>query len=503
MNLPATAFINPDGSNQAAVRELLHQTVDLLVDAMAGADQRSPLPAPPEDLSDLAGVSWRAVDEQVLLAQVRSHLHHAMNAAHPGYIGHMDSIPTTVSVMGDMIAAAVNNNLLSVEMSPLFSRLEPQVMQAIAQAFGLGPQAGGVLVSGGSLANLQALAVARNVKLNATQTGISGMAQPVFFASEVAHTSLQKAAMLLGLGTEGAIAVKTNADSQIDLTDLTQKIKQARQQGQQPFAVIATAGTTVTGSIDPIPDIATLAQTNDLWLHVDAAYGGAVIFSEQYRHQLAGIEQADSVTFNPQKWLYVAKTCASVLFKNFSQLTQHFRVAAPYMGDDETFINLGELTVQGTRHADILKLWLSLQHIGKAGYGSIIDHNYRLAERFTAHVQARPALTLASRPQMNIICFRGTPAPVSPEQWDSWNQALQRYLLKHGHTFLSLPTYRGQRWLKAVLLNPFTTEQQIDALFQQIDRFLGSSPDPRQLLASDLERSSRLQSESGRSHACE
>ena len=231
----------------------------------------------------------------------------------------------------------------------------------------------------------------------------------------------------------------------------------------------------MTALLYPIPEIAQVAQAHDLWLHVDAAYGGAVVFSERYRHQLQGIEQADSVTFNPQKWLYVAKTCASILFKDFQILQHHFRVAAPYMGDNigdnDALLNLGEFTVQGTRHADILKLWLSLQHIGKAGYSHIIDHNYALAEYFTTQVQQRSFLTLAGQPQMNIICFRGTPFQLSQERWDAWNQALQQYLLTEGHTFLSLPTYRGQRWLKAVLLNPYTTTEHLDNLFHGIDGF--------------------------------
>ncbi|MEO1590559.1 MAG: aminotransferase class V-fold PLP-dependent enzyme [Cyanobacteria bacterium J06632_22] len=474
--LPSTAFLNPDGSNRDAVRELLHQTVDLLIETMTAAERRAPLPAPGAlaekyTASTAVSVPQQSVKTETLLQQVRSHLLQAMNAAHPGYIGHMDSIPTTMSILGDMVAAAVNNNLLSVEMSPLFSRLEPLVMAEIAKEFGLGEQSGGVLVSGGSLANLQALAVARNAKLNALATGISGLPQPVLFASEVAHTSLQKAAMMLGLGTHGVIPIRTNANSQIEPQDLANKIEQAYHQGQHPFAVVATAGTTVTGSIDPIPDIAHIAQTHNLWLHVDAAYGGAVIFSDQHRHQLEGIEQADSVTFNPQKWLYVAKTCASVLFKNFNVLQQHFRVAAPYMGDDGSWFNLGEFTVQGTRHADILKLWLSLQHLGKTGYANIIDHNYALTQHFTTQVQQRSYLTLAGQPQMNLICFRGTPRHLTTAQWDSWNQSLQQYLIDQGHTFLSLPTYRGQRWLKAVLLNPFTTEQHINTLFEQIDAF--------------------------------
>lgn len=479
--LPDTAFIDPTGGNRAEIEALLHQVVTLLVDEMTGAIARSPLPDPiaTDQLAQWAQIPQQPVETAVLLGQMRSHLRQAMNAAHPGYIGHMDSIPTTMSVIGDLLAAALNNNMLSVEMSPVFSRLEVLVLRQIAARFGLGPAAGGVMVSGGSLANLQALTVARNLAFDAVKTGVVGLErQPVFFVSEAAHTSLQKAAMIMGLGAEAAIAVRTNANSQIDLQDLSDKIDQAQQSGQQPFALVATAGTTVTGNIDPIADMARLAQAHRLWFHVDAAYGGAVMFSPEQRSQLAGIDQADSITFNPQKWLYITKTCATLLFKDFGVLKRSFRIPAPYMSDDSQWPNLGELTIQGTRHPDILKLWLSLQHLGAAGYADIIRHSYRLTAQFVSAVQARPELQLASQPETNLVCFRLAPDQIDPSQWDTLNAQLQRYLLSppdRTAVFLSLPTYRRQRWLKAVLLNPYTRCQTIEQLFAKIDQFIADN----------------------------
>lgn len=479
--LPSNAFIHPAGDNAAEIEALLHQVVTLLVEEMASAGERSPLPNPieTETLRQWAHIPEQSVDADVLLERVRSQIQHAMNAAHPGYIGHMDSIPTTMSVIGDLLAAALNNNMLSVEMSPVFSRLESLVMKQIAERFGLGSESGGVIVSGGSLANLQALSVARNVAFDAVDNGVVGLAQqPVFFVSEVAHTSMQKAAMMMGLGTNAAVAVHTNANAQIDIDDLEDKLAQAKRRGQKPFAVVATAGTTVTGNVDPIEAIADIASTHSLWFHVDAAYGGAIAFSPQHRHLLAGIHRADSVTFNPQKWLYVAKTCATILFKNVDVLKSHFRILAPYMGNDSEWINLGELTVQGTRHPDILKLWLSLQHIGSEGYGQIIEHNYRLTEQFVQAVQARKHyLQLASQPQMNLVCFRLAPDSTSEDSRDALNAQLQQYLLTPdtaaaSSVFLSLPSYRKQKWLKAVLLNPFTTETTIQQLFKKIDDFV-------------------------------
>ncbi|MEO1391923.1 MAG: aminotransferase class V-fold PLP-dependent enzyme [Cyanobacteria bacterium J06634_5] len=476
MALPKTAFVDPAGSNRTEIETLLHQAVALLVEVLAEAGNGSPLPTtlPIDQLERWAEIPRQSQDADLLLGEVRSHLTHSMNPAHPGYIGHMDSMPTVMSMVGDLLVAAINNNMLSVEMSPVFSRLEPLVMAQIAQQFGLGNKAGGVMVSGGSLANLQALTVARNIAFDALKTGVVGLSRkPVFFVSEVAHTSMQKAAMMMGLGSDAAIAIRTNANSQLDIADLNANIERARQTQQTPFAIVATAGTTVTGNIDPIVEIGAIAQSHNLWFHVDAAYGGALIFSPEYRHLLEGIEQADSVTFNPQKWLYVTKTCATVLFKDLDSLKSHFRILAPYMGDDDQWSNLGELSVQGTRHPDILKLWLSLQHLGTSGYAEIIRHNYNLTEQFTEAVKARHTLQLASQPQMNLICFRLAPKNVAAKQWDSLNAQLQHFLLRAKTPFfLSLPTYRQQSWLKAVLLNPYTCPQDIETLFQAIDTFI-------------------------------
>ena len=477
--LPNTAFIDPTGGNRDEVEALLRQAVTLVVEELSHANARSPLPSPPSTaiLKQWAAIPERSVAADVLLEQVRSQIHYAMNAAHPGYIGHMDSIPTTLSVIGDLLVAALNNNMLSVEMSPVFSRLEPLVMRQLAAKFGLGAQAGGVMVSGGTLANLQALTVARNVHFDAVEKGLVGLTrQPVFFVSAAAHTSMQKAAMMMGLGSQAAIAIRTNANSQIDIADLKDRLAEAKQVNQQPFAIVATAGTTVTGNVDPIEEMGAIARQHNLWFHVDAAYGGALIFSPEHRHLLAGTSQADSITFNPQKWLYVAKTCATALFKNFDVLKQHFRILAPYMGDDEQWSNLGELTVQGTRHPDILKLWLSLQHIGTMGYAEIIRHSYALTSQFTSEIHSRPWLQLASQPQMNLVCFRLVPPWVDSDRLNDLNKQLQQYLLSlpdpAASVFLSLPTYQNQRWLKAVLLNPYTSSDTIRQLFVQINRFV-------------------------------
>jgi glutamate/tyrosine decarboxylase-like PLP-dependent enzyme len=470
-DLPDSGFIDPHGANAEAVRHLAEDLLDQLLTQLEAADDRSPLPEASDALSAAIPQSPRSQDD--LLDDLETAVEGSMNPAHPGYIGHMDTMPTTISVLGDLVASAVNNNMLSVEMSPVFSELEVQLTEAIASEFGLGPDASGVLASGGSLANLHALSVARNYAFDIHSGGVTGLDQePVLFASEVSHTSLQKAAMLLGLGTDAVVAVETDDHSRMDPASLEQAIERAERGGLAPFCVVATAGTTTTGNIDPLLAIHDIAREHDLWLHVDAAYGGALVFSEAERHRLDGIERADSVTFNPQKWCYVAKTCAMALFADIDVLQEDFRVGAPYMRGDDAIPNLGELSVQGTRRAEILKLWLTFQHLGRNGLEQLIDESYRLTATVRNRVAGREDLELASEPEMNLVCFRAAPEWCPPEERDDLNSQLQQTLLSEYEIFVSLPTYRDSRWLRVVLLNPFTGEATIDRLFDGIDDFL-------------------------------
>jgi glutamate/tyrosine decarboxylase-like PLP-dependent enzyme len=469
--LPDGAFVDPHGENADAVQEFVESVLDQLLSQLTSASDRSPLPA--DSTVPAAEIPEHSSETASLLNDIEAIVEESMNPAHPGYIGHMDTMPTTVSMVGDLVAAAINNNMLSVEMSPVFSELEVQLVKQIAAEFGLGPDAGGVLASGGSLANLHALTVARNRAFDVHETGLTNVDRPpVLFTSEVAHTSLQKAVMVLGLGTNAVVPIETDQHSRMRPTALETAVEQAETNGQAPFCVVATAGTTTTGNIDPLPAIHDVATDHDLWLHVDAAYGGALVFSEQERDQLQGIENADSVTFNPQKWCYVAKTCAMALFADTEVLEEDFRVGAPYMRGDNAIPNLGELSVQGTRHADVLKLWLTFQHLGRAGLNQLINESYQLTADVRDRIADREALELASEPEMNLVCFRAVPDWCPIADLDELNGRLQQTLLAEHEIFVSLPTYRDSRWLRVVLLNPFADEATVDRLFNGIDVFL-------------------------------
>jgi len=469
--LPVAAFVDPHGANREAVEHLAQQVLDLVLEYASTAAARPPLPNRAKDL-DYDQLFEAPASEQDLIDRLTDLMAGAANLGHPGYIGHMDPAPTTASMLGALVTAALNNNMLLLELSPTLSRLEHRLMEQLAQRFGLGEAAGGMMASGGTLANLQALAVARNAAFEAVHHGIVQLdRQPVVLASEAAHISIRKAAMLLGLGADAVLSVPTNADAQMDVNALQEIIAQANASGHHPFCLVATAGTTVTGNIDPLDDIAQIAHAHGLWYHVDAAYGGALIFSSQQRHRLRGIEHADSVTFNPQKWMHVARTSAMVLVRDVAVLDRAFRLRAAYAADTDAFTDLGEISVQGTRHADVLKLWLSLLHLGPGGYARLIDASYDRTARFVEHIRQRPFLELATTPETNLVCFRAVPAPLSVDRQDAWNARLHAFLRERG-VFLSLPAFRGHRWLRAVLLNPYTDETTLDRLFDAIDAFV-------------------------------
>ena len=458
----------------APLAESLRHGLDAVLAHLAAAPARPPMPTG-EPLADAllapdALLPAAPVATDVLLGRLRAVLDGSMNPWSPGYVGHMDTVAAPMSLVGDLAASAVNNNMLSDEMSPALSRLERALVRAIAGRFGLGDAAGGVLTAGGSLANLLALAAARNRAFGARRDGIVGLARrPVLLASTLAHSSLEKSAMFLGLGTDAVIPVATDPAGRMDAAALDAAIVDAVRRGTAPFAVVATAGTTVLGSVDPLAAAADAAARHGLWLHVDAAYGGALLFSGRERARLAGIERADSVTFNPQKWCWVAKTCAMALFRDGAVLERDVRVGAPYMRDAGGPANLGELGPQGTRRADALKLWLTLQQLGGDGIGAHVERGMRLARRMAGALRARPAFELAVEPELNLVCFRLALPAASPAERDAANAALQQRLLREHGVFLSLPTYQGARWLRAALLHPALDDAAIDAIVARLD----------------------------------
>jgi glutamate/tyrosine decarboxylase-like PLP-dependent enzyme len=473
---PAAAFIDPRGRNREEMRTLLDRVINLLLDYFSTAETRAPSPEIGE-FPDFAVISDGSLSTDDLLARAQFVMRQSRNLPHPGYIGNMESMPTTMALVGAMVMAASKNNMLAEEMSPSLTSVEPEVMKWFADRFDLGPKSGGGMLSCGTLANLQALTTARNAKLGTKQHSVWLRPKPpVILASEAAHSSLQKAAMVMGLGTSAVIPVRVDENSRMDPEDLRRKIQHAQDSRQEPFCIIATAGTTITGNIDPLADIAEIAKQYGLWLHTDAIYGGALAFSDTYRKRLRGIHASDSLSFNLHKWGYLATTCSMVLFKDFGIVDEYFRIPAPYMNDVRRATNLGEFSLQGSRQADIIGLLLSMQHLGRMGYARLIDGRMELAQHLRTGLEQIRLLEFSGEMDTNITCFHPKAESTPNQQIEVLTIELQKHLLRDAAVCLTLPFYRGKRWLKADVLNPFTDMLTIERLVDSIHSFLRSHP---------------------------
>ena len=436
-------FLNPDRTNLEDIRKLGYAFVDLIVDSVLDTQNQAFVQDQSSFKINIPEHGDKLAD---LLAEVRSQvLPRTVNFQNPRYMGHMDSVPTAITIWADALISAINNNMLSYELAPVFTEMEAQLMQWFGNLFGMGTDCFGTLTAGGSLANISGLLLARNWKQPQSKT-LGDAHDLVAFVSDAAHTSFEKAMNVIGVGKENLVRVLTNDRGEIILEELELEIQKAIRQGKQPFFVAAIAGTTVTGAVDAIQSVGEIAKRYDCWFHIDAAYGGAGIFSPKLQPLFQGCELADSITFNPQKWLWVARTCAMLIVKDKQHLVDGFDSELPYM-DDRT-LNFGNLNLQGTRRTDSLKLWMALKAMGISGCRYLVERSLDLSDNLQQWVEASPDLELVCEPTLNIICLKSNNPHLS-------SALLRQQWIDAGKLWLSLPLWKGDRILKAVVLHPY------------------------------------------------
>ncbi len=488
-------FILPDGSNRAEVYALGQRFLELTVESLSTAAERPPLapdaaapPLPPGYEPPRQGR-----DPQELLTQIRERiLPRVLNVSHPGYVGHMDTLASAIGAFSDMFISALNNNMLCWEMAPVFTEMEARLLSWFSRAIGwpqpVGPgarQPTGFLVSGGSLANLSAILAARNAQCGPAfrEQGLAAApGPPVVLASNEVHYSLDKIANILGFGSRGLVKVPTDAAMRMDPGALEETLARLKRDGQWPFCVVGIAGTTVAGAIDPLAEIGRIANREGLWFHVDAAYGGSLMIAtgthrEQARRRLAGIELADSVTFNPQKWLFVPKTCAGIFFRDSRRVADAVRETFPYAGSrstpiDEERRNAGEYTIQGTRRVDVLKLWLTLEHFGRDLLSELMVASLTRAQALAGRIAQDPECELLTRPELNIVCFRYVPrgwdSAAHAEEIDRLNERIHARIEGEQRVWIALPRHRGRRWLRFVILHPMADDEILGHAYRRV-----------------------------------
>jgi len=435
-----------------------------------------PVPEQPLGVAELAGLLRPMV------------LEHSTLCGHPGFMAYVSGSGTVPGAAADLLASALNPNVGGWTLSPAASELELHLTRWLAQRFGLPEGAGGLMTSGGAASNMTALKAARDAKTNADvrRDGLGGLPL-VLYTSEEAHATIAEAADLLGLGERAARAIPTDDGLSMRIDALEAAIADDVAAGLKPFAVAATAGTTATGAIDPLPAVADLCAAHGLWMHVDAAYGGAAVLAPELRPLLAGIERADSISFDPHKWLYTPQSSACLLVRDPATLLRSFSIDAAYVRDDANLsgrgLNIGELGPQWSRAFLALKVWLSLAAHGTDAYGRRIAHDVALARYLDGRVRAHPDLEPMCPVTLSITCYRYTPADAGLDEraLDALNERLMVAIRRDGRAFPSNAELGGRYCLRACLVNHRTEAEDIDALIEATLR-LGA-----ELVASGLE----------------
>lgn len=388
---------------------------------------------------------------------------------HPGFLAYVSSCPTFPSLLGDWIATGYNffAGVWPVAAGP--NQIEMVVLEWFRQWTGMPEGSSGLLTSGGSGANLTAIVAARHA---AVEKGKDIRTMTVY-ASAQAHSSVVRAAWIAGIARENVRTVGMDDMFRMDVEDLARVVAKDRSNGLEPFAVVASGGTTNTGSVDPLHQIADFCHAEELWLHVDAAYAGFAVLAARGKEMLSGIERADSLTLDPHKWLFVPFECGCLMVKDPSKLTEAFRILPEYLkdvevGDEE--VNFADRGEQLTRYSRALKIWMSVNYFGTTAITAEIDAAFDRAKLLESLVEVSDHFETLCPAQFGIYCFRANPNSVDPDQLDALNERINSRVVAEGRFLISSTRLRGDFSLRMCTLGFRTTDDDIRELFATIER---------------------------------
>ena len=466
----------------AEFRRVGHDLVDRIADLLSTLPNRSVTAGlAPAEVRTLIGETplpeHGTPASAILDHAARTLIDHSLFNGHPRFWGFITSSPAPIGMLGDLLAAAVNPNGGAYVLSPVATEIERQTVRWVAELLGYATNCGGIMVSGGNMANMVAFLAARRARApwDVRQEGLGGApARLVVYASTEAHTWLQKAADLFGLGLTSIRWIETDADQRLKAAELEQAIIDDRKNGRMPFMVIGTAGTVSTGAVDPLVDIAALCRTHDLWFHVDGAYGAPAAVLPEATADLKAISLADSIAVDPHKWLYAPLEAGCTLVRNAQHLHDAFAFHPRYYafadgGSIEPPTNFHEYGPQNSRGFRALKVWLALRQVGRAGYERMIHDDIALARAMYDAVSRHPDLEPFTC-HLSIATFRYVPpgidrnAATAQEYLDELNARIVERLQLGGEMFVSNAIIRGRYLLRACIVNFRTTRADIEAV---------------------------------------
>jgi aromatic-L-amino-acid/L-tryptophan decarboxylase len=398
----------------------------------------------------------------------------SMYPGHPRFMAYISGAGTVPGAPADLLAAGLNMNAGGWRLAPSATEIELALVRWFAEQFGMPPSTGGLIVSGGAMANFVALKAARDRKSpwDIRNLGVSAGPPLRLYASQEVHVVTDRAADMLGLGADAVRKIPVDDASRIRTDLLRKAITEDREAGFHPVAVVASAGTVATGAIDPLVRMADICTEEGLWFHVDAAYGGPAVLADDLRPQFAGIERADSIAFDPHKWLYTPHSGGCVLVRDSSDLVMSFAALAAYVYEDKELsghgMDLGMMGPQFSRGFQAFKIWVSLLAHGRSAFARRISHDAELARYMAARVEERPEFELATPASLSICCFRYVPdgladAPDRDDYLNLLNQRLMTSIQLDGRAFCSNAVLDGRFVLRACIVNFRTEAEDVDA----------------------------------------
>lgn len=420
---------------------------------------RSALPAEPPQRGD--GVErWLEDLDRILMPGI-THWNH------PGFLAYFGITGSGPGILAETLTAALNVNGMLWKTCPALTELEQVMVGWYARALGLPARWFGMIADTASTSTLVALAAAREAAgVEVREQGLSGIRPLVLYCSEEAHSSVEKAAIVLGIGRRFVRRIPTDERFALRVDALDHALREDRHEGKLPFAVVATVGTTSATAVDPVPAIAEVCRRHGVWLHVDAAYAGSAAVAEEFRWALEGCAEADSLVANPHKWLFTPIDC-SVLFTAQPEVLRRALTLVPeYLRTDvEGVVDLMDYSFQLGRRLRALKLWFVFRHFGTEGLKEAVRRQVRLARMFAAWVDEHPALERLAPVPFSVVCFRVRPPGVEEGDLDRFNAEVLDRVNAHGEVYLSHTRLRGKLCLRLAVGNLATQERHVRRAF--------------------------------------
>lgn len=382
------------------------------------------------------------------------------NCSHRRFFGFIPGNTSPLSWLGDIITSAWNRHAGSAANQPAVWETEQSLIKWLSEKAGFPETAGGIFVSGGSMANLTAMTAARDSILAEEEWPVG-----TAYVSEQTHSSVAKGLRIAGIGNKRIRSIPVNSDFRMDTSALRRAVAEDVKNGYRPFLAVATAGTTNTGSIDPFDEIRSICDEYGMWMHVDGAFGASALLSEKYSCRLNGLEKADSLSWDAHKWLFQTFGCGIVLVRDKATLLSSFSVHPEYLKDfesDETLINPWDLGIELTRPARVVKLWLTLQVMGTDAVSDAVSHGIEAAEWAESAIKNDPLTEIIAPARLAIVNFRYRPAGFTEEQTAALNSAIAEKITSSGYAGIYTTELNGIKVLRMCTLHPDITKEEIE-----------------------------------------